>query len=134
MEEKFGKYIEKLLKINLELNSLFQANGFEITTDEGSFADFQAKTEKLLTQKDSLINNLKSLKELSEKEFSGLKNLKYKEVFQKIQNLENKNLEMIKNEQLDLSEEMAGIKIHSKAISSYKFNKEIKPRLFDNLL
>ena len=134
MEEKFKKYIEKLLQINLELSSLFQANDFEIEMNESNFTNFQAKIEKLLIQKDSLINNLKILKELSEKEFSDLKNLKYKEIWQKIQELENKNLEMIKNGQIGLSEEMAGIKIHSKAISSYKFNKELKPRLFDNLL
>ncbi|HSA07294.1 MAG TPA: hypothetical protein P5556_08950 [Candidatus Gastranaerophilales bacterium] len=134
MQEKFKVYTEKLLQINIEINAFFQADNINKITDDDGFVDFQAKVEKLMNEKNSLIENLKMLKQVSKEDFSDLKNFEYKEIWQKIQSLEDENLNLIKNDQRLISEEVADLIRHSKVISSYKFNKEINPRLFDNQL
>jgi len=132
MQQEFKKNITDLLQINLEINVLLKNNMEKIKVDEESFAAFQSEIENLLSKKNSFIEKLKNLKACSEAEFSELKNTKYKDDWQKVQEMENENLEMIKAAQSSINEEVAGIVKHSKAISSYKYTKELKPRLFDS--
>jgi len=134
VEKVFKENIDKLLQVNLEVNALLQSEKPDSNTDEDGFSAFQFKIEILLTKKDSIINTLKELKEQSESEFTALKGIEYKEIWEKAQELENQNLESMKAFQALLSEGAVGAKMQSKAIFSYKFNKEIKPRLFDDSL
>ena len=59
---------------------------------------------------------------------------KKEEIWEKIQELENENLNLINSRKDLISQEINGIKTHVKAISSYKFKKDQEPRLFDDSL
>lgn len=114
--------IEKLLEINLEINSLLKSETM----------DFGGKLENLLKEKEAMICSLKSFKEKSEEEFNNLKNTQFSEAWKSIQTLEQENLTLIQEKKDKLGGEIQGIKTHSKAISSYKFKKDQEPRLFDD--
>ena len=134
MKEKVKKNIEQLLQINLEINSFLKSSNIDSNKSDDFFSNFNTEFEKLLDAKNSFMDNLKNLKNLSEQEFSSLKNSVFKETWQKIQGLENENFNIIKNNQKDIAKKLTTLKTHSKTISSYKFNKEIEPRLFDDSL
>ncbi|OGI02926.1 MAG: hypothetical protein A2Y25_09950 [Candidatus Melainabacteria bacterium GWF2_37_15] len=105
---------DKLLKINLEINSILKSSDKELDENFG----------KLLDEKNSLIEELKTLKEPLKKE----------ETWEKLQELENENLNLIKSRKDLIFQEINGIKTHVKAISSYKFKQDQEPRLFDDSL
>lgn len=132
MKEKIKKNIEQLLQINLEINSFLKSANIDSNKNDDFFSNFNTEFEKLLDTKNSFTDNLKDLKSLSEQEFSCLKNSVFKETWQKIQELENENFNIIKNSQKVISKELTTLKTHSKTISSYKFNRETEPRLFDD--
>lgn len=133
MIEKIREILKRLLKINLEINSLFLSLQNNSEKNEKEFLNFNKKLEELLDIKNALIKGLEYFKEINKQEFLNLKETEFKEIWEKLTKLEEENLTMLNDCQSLLSIEMSNIKNHSKAISSYKFNKEIKPRLFDDL-
>lgn len=134
MEEKFRENLENLLQVNLKINSLLKSDKFKPDADEQAFADFRSEIEILLSDKDSCIKSLAELKRLSEKTFSEFKNSKYQAKWQNVQELEKENLNIINQGKTEVSREISGIAVHSKAISFYKSTNEVKPRLFDDQL
>jgi hypothetical protein len=132
MKEEFKKITDRLLEVNLGIKTLF---GAEIP-DAGDdvFAAFQAELEKLLIQKDLLIEKLKELKNRSKTGFAALKENDFRETWQEISKLEAENLETMQKLQAAISQKLAGNKAHSRVISSYKFKKDVQPRLFDDSL
>lgn len=111
--------IKKLLEINIKINVILNSSEAETLDDIGEF----------LKEKDVLIQSLKSLKEADNQGFLVIKK---SELWKKLQEFEAKNLKLINDSKEGLSEEINGIKIHVKAISSYRFKKEQEPRLFDD--
>ena len=134
MKKEFKENIDRLLGINLEIGSLFQSDSPDSNTNEEGFAGFEAKVEKLLAEKDIVIEKIKGLKAQSAEEFAELRNSEYVEIWQQVQELEAKNMTAMKTVRSLLSKGAVDSKIQAKAIFSYKFNKEVKPRLFDDSL
>lgn len=132
MKEKFKEYIENLLQINLKLNSLLKDSKISPKADEEAFSSFQNEIKNLLREKNSFIQKLEDLKKSSKETFSEIKNSEHNESWQSIQELEKENLDLIKTGQTAIKKELAGLTRHSKAISSYKFNKEVKPKIVDD--
>jgi hypothetical protein len=132
MKEEFKKTTDRLLEVNLGIKTLFGAE--KPTAGDDVFAAFLAELEKLLEEKDLLIKKLKTLKQRSEQEFATLKEKEFRETWEKISALEAENLDVMQKLQSAVSLELAGNKAHSRVISSYKFTKEVEPRLFDDSL
>lgn len=132
MKQELQITFNKLLEINLAIKALFEAKMPD--TEEDVYADFREKIEKLLSQKVELIEKLQTLKQGSESEFSALKQKEFSEIWSRIKKLEAENLEAMQKLQAAISEELAGNKQHSRVISSYKYTKEVQPRLFDDSL
>lgn len=131
MKENFKKIADRLLEVNLGIKALL---GAEIPDNgDDAFDAFEAGFEKF-AEKHSLIEKLKKLKNLSEQEFTVLKERDFHETWLKISELEAENLDLMKKLQATISLESVENKVHSRAISSYKFTKEVQPRLFDDSL
>ncbi|NLF83221.1 MAG: hypothetical protein GX568_04465 [Candidatus Gastranaerophilales bacterium] len=132
MKQEVQITFNKLLEINLAIKALLEA---KVPNTEGDvYAEFQEKVEKLLSQKGEVIEKLQALKQGSESEFSALKQKEFSEIWGRIKELEAENLEAMQKLQAAISEELAGNKQHSRVISSYKYTKEVQPRLFDDSL
>lgn len=86
------------------------------------------KIEELLNAKDSLI------KEINQKKDSITENQKdsIKEYVEKIKILDEKNIEKMKEIFNSVKKELSSVNIGKKAISAYKYNKTIEPRLIDS--
>ncbi len=132
MKEEFKKSIDKLLYVNRQLNSLLKSDKISPDSSPEAFAEFEAEIKKLLKEKNSCIEKLKNLKITSEQTFSELKTTEFSSTWQNIQKLEQENLNLLKIGQGSVSKEMSGSVRQSKAVAGYKFNKEIKPRIFDD--
>ncbi len=127
----FKEIIDKLLNVNLSINAILLKDQ-DASGDEVVFDQFQIEFEELLKEKDILIEELKSIKQSCSEEVFGAKKSEFKEIWQKVQELENENLEIIKNGQRSLAKENIDLKNQSKMISSYKFDKENNGSIVDN--
>lgn len=111
---KMKQAFEKLLEINLAINAFLKKPDSEFNEGFG----------ELLKAKDSLIETLKSFKERPG----------FKEALDKILDLEKENLNLIVARKEQVKEETHRLKAHAKVISSYKYQKDQEPRLFDDSL
>lgn len=132
-EKSFERSVENLLQINTAINMVVKS--FNIKTDqpEKDIENFQENLEGFLKEKEELIKSLKILKEINPEEFAVLKT-KYKENWEKIQEFESENIEIIKKDREKLSEESVLLKTQSRMISSYKSNNENDSIIFDNII
>lgn len=135
MKKEFKNISDRLLELSLGIKELLgeQAPG----SGNDVFAAFEAELEKMLSEKDMLIEKLQKLKNSSEPaktEFAGLKENDFCEIWTKISELEAENLKAIQGLQRAISQELIGNKTHSRVISSYRFTKDVQPRLFDDSL
>lgn len=132
MKEKFVKYINSLFEINNKINALLKENKVTHETDDETFSSYRQELESLLAKKDKLIKQLKSLKKSSQEDFNNLKNKEYNKLWKKITELDKENLNLIESGQTAIRKDLVGSKMQAKAISSYKFNKENRPKLIDD--
>ncbi len=132
MKTSFKNCIESLLQVNFRLNAFLKENKITFESSEEEFKAFQEKIENLLSEKTPFIQKLEELKKTSAEEFLQLKTSTYAESWKSLLALEEENLTAIKSSRAGISLELAGITRKSKAIYSYKYNKEIKPRLIDD--
>jgi len=123
MNEEIKNTYEKILELNLQINSML--NDF---SSKENFDNFNENLQEFLAQKDIFIQKLISIKESSEEEF---KKSNLKEISKQVNKLEQENLKLIQEKKVYLSEELNKSNTAAKALSAYKFNKQNEPRIFD---
>jgi hypothetical protein len=117
---------EKILELNLQINSML--NNFP----KDDFDSFNENLQGFLDEKDKFIQKLLSFKENSEQELKKLlAKPDLKEISGQINKLEEENLILIQEKKVCLSKEINQTNKATKALSAYKFNKQDKPRIFD---
>lgn len=104
--------IERLLEINLRINALLDSDS-EIDDSLG----------KLLEEKNQIIGELQ-----------GYDGFPRGETWERIKELEARNLSLANNRKKLMANELSNIKTQSKTLAAYKLNNEQEPRIFDDSL
>lgn len=125
MKEKITDIYEKILDLNQQINLLI--NNFPAT----DFDEFNEKLQNFITKKGELIEELISLKNASEDEFKKISETYLKDISEQVAFLETENLKLFNEKKIFLSEEINRTNKTSKALSGYKVNKHITPRIID---
>lgn len=123
--EEIKSIYKTVLELNQKINS--SLNNFPTSGYDGFNEEFQ----KLLDMKGEFLEKLFSLIKNHREEFEKIKNTDLKETLEQISALEQENIKLIKEKQTFLSQEINKTNNSLKALSAYKFNKDTKPRIFD---
>lgn len=126
MKNEIKNVYEKILELNLHINSILN----DFPSDD--FENFNKDLTESLGQKEECIQKLISLKASSENEFNEIREKELKEISAQINDFEQKNLKLIEDKKIYLSEQINKTNKAAKVFSAYKFNKQTEPRIFDD--
>jgi len=125
MKTELKTIYETILELDKKIYSLLT------NFPEKDFDDFNNKLQKFLDEKEVFVQKVVFFKENSQEEFRKLKDANFKEISEQINELEEENLEIIKNNKTVLSKKINVSNKTLKALSAYKYKKPIKPRIID---